>query len=333
LHFTVNLRRAGGTTFPAEIDTTPLVSPAGRYEGSVSVVTDITDRQEAETDARFRSILLDSIGDAVAATKADGTIVYVNQAAERLMGWRAADVLGRNACDVFETPLEVRHRAQTSLVHQGSRHRRRVTMSRRTGDEFAAHLTTTPAIDDHGAIVGFVVVIDEQTERDQLARDAHARAVHAETIALLGARALRSAHEVQAGVTAIVTEVVEATRRVLRADRAMVLQLCDERDLLEVLVASPANAQHTTVPIDRRSFPGSVALAANVVVVDDTSVDRRFDFSPEGATASAIGAPIFSPRGILGVLIVESSIPMRFDHGADHFIQGMANVVGAALRK
>jgi PAS domain S-box-containing protein len=42
LHFTQVLRRADGTTFLAEVNTTPLFSPAGTYQGAVALVTDIT---------------------------------------------------------------------------------------------------------------------------------------------------------------------------------------------------------------------------------------------------------------------------------------------------
>ena len=110
VHFTEKLRRAGGSTILAEIDTTPLFNHAGHYEGAVSIVTDITARHAADTQTRLRATVLDSIGEAVAATSSDGTIVYVNAAAEVLFGWRATDVIGRNGSEVFYAQDDAKRR-------------------------------------------------------------------------------------------------------------------------------------------------------------------------------------------------------------------------------
>ena len=104
LHFTQELRRADGTIFLAEVATTPLFNQAGQYEGAVALVDDVTDRAEAETQARFRAALLDSIGEAVAAADTNGRLVYINAGAERLFGWRAKDVIGKDAVALMAAP-------------------------------------------------------------------------------------------------------------------------------------------------------------------------------------------------------------------------------------
>jgi GAF domain-containing protein len=52
---------------------------------------------------------------------------------------------------------------------------------------------------------------------------------------------------------------------------------------------------------------------------------------PDFLPASAIGAPIFGPAGLSGVLTGQSSTPRRFSSSDGHFLQGIANVVGTAL--
>lgn len=173
LHFTEKLRRAGGSTFLAEIDTTPLHNQAGRYEGAVSIVTDITARHAAETQSRLRATMLDSIGEAVAATSPDGTILYVNAAAEVLFGWRAADVIGRNGSEVFYTPDDTKRREQIrKSLREGRPYAGRLTMSRHDGRPFAAHVTAAPVLDEQGTIVGIVAVMRDQTKPDQLDKSA-----------------------------------------------------------------------------------------------------------------------------------------------------------------
>lgn len=335
LHFTQELRRGDGSTFLAEITTTPLLNSVGRYEGGVALVDDITARNKTETQSQLRATLLDSIGEAVAASTPDGTVVYVNAAAERLFGWRAVDVIGRQGSDVFPSPEEVRYgeRILTSL-RQHKRFSGRHRMSRRDGSQFVANLTAAPAIDEHGAVVGFVAVISEQTEHDQLRRDLRTRKRQAETLALLGAQALRHRADPPAAATLILTEAVEATRRLLDADHAVVLDVIADTNELHVRAASPQIDEPITVPAGSGSLAGYTALARKVVVVENSEYDRRFDAYQTHTgtpTAAAIGAPIFGPDGIVGVLIAESTTPNQFDPGDADFIQGMANIIGTAL--
>ena len=329
------LRRADGSTFLAEVDSTPLLNQAGRYQGAVSIVNDITARNETETQARLRSYLLDSIGDAVTASTPDGTVVYVNAAAERLFGWRAADVIGRESRDVFPAPEEAQLGPRIlALLENGKGYTGRFKMARRDGSQFVAQLTSAAALDEHDRVVGFVGVISDQTERDQRDRRQQTRERQAETLAVLGTQVLRRRADPRGGEALIVTEAVEATRRLLQADHVIVLDVNADTEELRVRVASPPIDERIEVPSGSRSFAGYTAFSRKVVVVDNTEHDQRFDTCqtrPGTVTASAIGAPIFGPDGIHGVLVAESSLPKHFDDGDAHFIQGMANIIGTAL--
>ena len=127
---------------------------------------------------------------------------------------------------------------------------------------------------------------------------------------------------------------MEATRRLLEADRVAVLDVLTGNDELEVRTASPPLPEQMMVASGSGSFAGYVALARKVVVVDDTRADARFEATPiwPGLPAnSAIGAPIFGPAGIRAVLTAESSTYGRFERSADHFVQGIANIIGTVL--
>jgi PAS domain S-box-containing protein len=309
VHFTQQLRRADGSRFLAEVDTTPLLNQAGRYEGAVSMVEDVTARQEADTVCRLQTTLLDNVEEAVAAATPDGKLVYINARAERLLGWRPSDVIGRDGEDLFARP-EARNESRRirALLLKGDRYTGRLKMRRHDGTEFVARLMATPATDERGALVGLVGLVRDQTERDQAERDLRARQLEAETLAVLGSQALRQPADRRPGEALILTEALEATRRVLRSDHSFVL---------DVIAGS-------------RSFAGYVALARKAVVVGNMKLDRRFDPLPGSSTASAVGAPIFGPDGIRGVLTAGSNTPDNFQASAAHFIQGMANVIGTS---
>lgn len=61
-------------------------------------------RTTASDEVSFRARLLEAVEQAVIATDTQARILYWNQGAERLYGWRAEEVLGRNATEVIVSP-------------------------------------------------------------------------------------------------------------------------------------------------------------------------------------------------------------------------------------
>jgi PAS domain S-box-containing protein len=335
VHYSQVLRRADGSTFLADVNLRPLRTPAGRYEGSVAVINDVTARHDLETQASLRGALLDSIGDAVAASTPDGTLVYINRAAESLFGWRAADVIGKNGVALMLSP-GVSDEAQLvhSRLQSGRSYSGNLTMARRDGTTFPARFIHAPVRNEEGEVIAMIAVIHDMSERIGLDDERRTRERQAETLALLGAQALRQ-REDPTGATAILTEAVEATRRLLGADRAAILDVIDGAGQLQVRASSPLLDEPATAPAGSHSFAGYVALAGRVVVVDNTKLDQRFDpppaTQPDPQTVSAIGAPVLGPQGLLAVLTAESSAPSKFQLSCTHFVQAMANIIGTAL--
>jgi PAS domain S-box-containing protein len=333
--YEIRMLRADSSSFLAEVSTTPLRDPTGAYKGAVAVVTDVTARSQAESDARFRTALLDSIGEAVLASRTDGTIVYANPAAERLLGWRPAELVGQNGLELLAGPggdddgYQIHAKLLTNLRHSGE-----VTLPRRDGTKVEAHLSGSPVLDAQGDVVGVIGVLSDHSERDRWEDDARAWEQQAETVALLGARALRDR---QGDRERVLTEVVEGARRVLHAEHAALMELTPDRDELVLRVAAPPMRNRTVIPAGTRSFAGYTVLAGKVVSVEDASLDRRFEIAtPPGldfAIVSAIAAPVLGPSGVLGVLIASCTTPHAFGVSAAHFMQSMANVAGTALQQ
>jgi PAS domain S-box-containing protein len=305
---------------------------AGAYKGAVAVVSDITARNAANSEARFRTALLDAIGEAVLAARPDGTIVYANPAAERLLGWRTAELIGQNGLELLGPPglttdaSRIHSKLLGKVHHSGN-----VTLSRRDGTQFAVHMTGSPVLDDQGDLIGVIGVLSDNTDRDRLNSEIQTQQQQAETVALLGARALRDGPSER---NLVLTEAVEAIRRVLQSDRAALLELVPGGAELVVRVASPRFRAPTIVPSGSGSFAGYTAMAGKVVLVDDARHDRRFDIpaTPGHASiVSAIAAPIFGPSGVCGVLMAHRTTRRPFNRSAVHFMQSIANVVAVAF--
>ncbi len=117
-------RAKDGSLYWVDSVVAPFYDLDGRIEKYVSIRTDITPikrlqqeaeaaRREAERTSRFLGELLDaSTQFSIIACQPDGTVSVFNQGAERLLGYRAQEVVGHANCLDFHEPRELEERAQ-----------------------------------------------------------------------------------------------------------------------------------------------------------------------------------------------------------------------------
>jgi len=124
------------------------------------------EKGEAEAHIRFQARLLEAVEQAVIATDPDGTIIYWNTFAERLRGWTAAEVVGRNVLDLgpgMASPAQV---VETlSRLRAGASWSGEYLARRRDGSMFPALATCSPIHDRQGTLIGIVGVSNDITER------------------------------------------------------------------------------------------------------------------------------------------------------------------------
>jgi PAS domain S-box-containing protein len=97
------LRKDGSRLF-ATLETGPVFDEKGRYAGALAGVMDITERRRADaalriSEEKFRSVIEQS-ADGIVLTDTDGMIIEWNRGAERILGLKRKDVLGRPIWDV-----------------------------------------------------------------------------------------------------------------------------------------------------------------------------------------------------------------------------------------
>jgi diguanylate cyclase (GGDEF)-like protein/PAS domain S-box-containing protein len=165
-----------------------LTDTDGRLRRLVGIEYDITERKIYE-EALFREkesaqITLQSIGDGVATTDAEGCVEYLNPVAQELTGWRVEDALGRpleeifrgfheETCEPLENPLTQameRNRALKSV--------RPTLLIRRDGNELYIESTASPIRNDKGDVSGGVLVFHDVSESRELNRRLSYHASH-----------------------------------------------------------------------------------------------------------------------------------------------------------
>ena len=149
----------------------------------------LDDRSPSAFSLEQQARILASLGNAVIATDAAGTIRFWNHAAEALYGWAAAEVVGCHITTITPGPM-VKGEAEAIMeaLARGESWRGAFTVQRKDGTTFLAEVTDTPVLDDQNTLIGVVGVSVDLTPRRRaedrarfLAEAARALAVPLET--------------------------------------------------------------------------------------------------------------------------------------------------------
>ncbi|GAO30110.1 sensory box histidine kinase/response regulator [Geofilum rubicundum JCM 15548] len=103
--FEVAIKNKTGHLTPFELNTSA-VTKDGEITGIEIVARNITERKKAEealieSENRFRSLLQDIPSISVQGYQMDGTVIYWNEASEKLYGYTCEEALGQNLLDLI----------------------------------------------------------------------------------------------------------------------------------------------------------------------------------------------------------------------------------------
>jgi PAS domain S-box-containing protein len=166
-------RRKDGSEVPIEIGLTPVVTEEGLFV--LASIVDITARRRAE--ARFR-VAVESSPNGMAMVDAQGHIVLVNRAVERMFGYRREELLGESIEMLVPERFRARHPADRRGFFAAPRERemgagRDLFGLRKDGTEIPVEIGLNPIETDEGVFVlSSIVDISArkraETERQQL---------------------------------------------------------------------------------------------------------------------------------------------------------------------
>ncbi|MBA3767326.1 MAG: PAS domain S-box protein, partial [Acidobacteria bacterium] len=136
----------------------------------------------------FTDALTNSLGDGVYALDREGLVTFMNPAAERMLGWKEAELLGKNMHDCVHfqradgtrltasgCPLLEVMESSTTISNEDD------VFTRRDGTRFPVTYTSSPIITD-GQVVGAVLAFRDTTERKRAERNLSAQYAVARTL-------------------------------------------------------------------------------------------------------------------------------------------------------
>ena len=133
---------------------------------------DAVKHKRSEDYIQYQAQLLENVNDAILATDEQYILRAWNPAAERMYGWRAEEVIGRNGVDVLQTMyLDGDASDMRQKIAAVGRYVGEVTQYRKDGTTIQVELATRVLRDDHGRIIGYVTVNRDITKRKEADRE------------------------------------------------------------------------------------------------------------------------------------------------------------------
>lgn len=140
------------------------------HAGAIAPMTSSPTRPDLHPDGEFYREVLDNLSDGVLIVDAERRITYWNHGAERISGYLAADVLGRQCHDdlllsgeadgcrlcLGQCPL-------AAAIEKGAVHEAEVSVRHRQGHRLPVLVHVTPIRDREGKTVGAVEVFNDAT--------------------------------------------------------------------------------------------------------------------------------------------------------------------------
>ena len=187
-NFEYRLRRKDGSEIVVLENARAVYDDDGNLIAHEGTITDITDRKRAETrvfeEKERAQVTLQSIGDGVITTDAEGNIDYINPVAQDLTGWDMRSARGKPVTEIMTIINEHTRATVDNPVVRCLKDGRVITLAEgsilitRKSDEIPIQDSAAPIRDRIGNIIGSVMVFHDTSKESRLFRQLSYQASH-----------------------------------------------------------------------------------------------------------------------------------------------------------
>ena len=279
--------RKDGSEFPVEIGLNPIETDEGMMV--LSAIVDITQRKAAEQalrdSERRYGVLVDGVTDyAIYMIDPNGIVTNWNRGAERIKGYSAEEIVGRNfSCFYTEEDraANLPQRALEIAAREG-RHEVEALRVRKDGSRFWANVVVDALRNDGGQLIGFAKITRDITERRRAARELEEARLkilqeefaRANRLMQMGELTASIAHEVNQPIAAVVTGAGAALHW-LAANPPDVKSACQSLERIARDGERAGGIINRISALVRNEPPRRDRLNVNDVIVEALSVVQR----------------------------------------------------------
>jgi PAS domain S-box-containing protein len=162
---TVRLRK-DGQRINVALTVSPIRDPAGNIAGASTIARDITESKRAEEKIAYQSYLLENVNDAVIGSDENSIIRFWNQAAERIFGWKAEEVVGRSGREILRSEfINTDRETVLKILAEQSRWQGEAILYHKDGTQVITEVSSITLHDANNLTTGYVSVHRDIAER------------------------------------------------------------------------------------------------------------------------------------------------------------------------
>ena len=319
----VVIERSDGSRVATLANVDPLIDGTGKIIGAINVFWDVTEWKLAEQASARLIALVESSEDAIISKDLNGIITSWNQAAERIFGYTAEEVIGKSITLLIPPERYDEEPSILERIRRGERVEHYETVrQRKDGSLLDISLTVSPIRNAAGSIVGASKIAREITRRKQMEAALHAseeqlaaelramQDLHSLTTQLLGAR----------DMTTALYQVLDASIAMHRADFGNIQVYNPAIGALEIVAQRGFKQDFLDsfriVGINDESACARAMRQGKQVTIEDVENDRAYALYREIAAAAGYRAvqstPLISRGGdLIGILSTHFRRPHR----------------------
>ena len=152
------------------VDTTivPFLNSEGKPYQYVAIRSDITERKRAEQRVVEQAALLDQAQDAIMVRDLDHNILFWNKGAEKIYGWTAEEVSGKNAEKLLFKERSGQFDVARQAILRDGEWKGEIYQARRDGAEIVVQSRWTLVRDEQGGPKAVLIINTDITEKKRL---------------------------------------------------------------------------------------------------------------------------------------------------------------------
>jgi two-component system, LuxR family, sensor kinase FixL len=227
-HYETRRRRKDGRIIDVALTISPVRDATGRIVGASKIARDITETKRTavalqQDEALLRSILA-TLPDGMVVIDEHGIVQSFSAGAERLFGYAAAEVCGRNISLLMPSPYRENHDGYLARYLATGERRiigigRVVTGRRKDGSVFSHELSVGEVrAGGRRLFVGFTHDLTQHQQTEKRVQELQSELSHVSRLTEMGQMASALAHEINQPLTAISNYLEVARRTLARAD-------------------------------------------------------------------------------------------------------------------
>lgn len=164
------LRRQDGSKLWVIITANPILDANGKYCGALAMMTDITERKQAEEQLektkQQQKALLDNISDLAWLKDSESRLIAVNEPFSNACGFKLEELIGKTDLEIWPLDLAQKYREEDQEVMKtGKRKRVEEKIADNQGKIKWLETIKTPIFHENGEVIGTAGIARDITER------------------------------------------------------------------------------------------------------------------------------------------------------------------------